>query len=764
MKRAIFLILVIFLLQACSSTKYVPENKELLYRSNIRLSEPGISRSGLKAQMRQSPNHRFLGIAAIDLALYNLSGSDTTKWINRSLRKIGEAPVIYDSLQSQRTQRAMEQYLFNQGYFDAQVSLSEQHLSRRRVNTTYHVKANMPYQVASYAYQSQGNPLDSLLQASMDETLVKPGAVFSGDVLNAERSRLVSVARNQGYYAINRDHFSYEVDSTLGNHSVDVQLQLKPYTRMVTNQVRYEQHQAYRIKDVFFLMDVPNSSFSRTQNAFQLSDYDTLQVADHSYVVYRDEPFLTPRSLLQHCHIRPGTLYCAEDVSRTYAGLNQIECLKYVNIRFVDIPGDEPSLNAYILLSPSPYNALSLDVEGTNTAGDLGAALSAAYAHQNVFGGGQVLSANLRLAYEALAATVNNDYIEYGGELGLTFPELLLLPDASHSTSSSNTSFSISYDNLMRPEFWRTTAAVAMEYNWRSPQIRHSYSPIDFAYTHMPGDKIDSTFKANYLKEGSYLRHSYEDQFIVGTSYEVSYTSIPTGLDKTNRRYYSLRSRVESAGNLLYLGYRQFGQPDADGQYNIGKIPFSQYLKGEFEATHHVPISDNLRLASRFGFGIAYPYGNSKILPFEKRFYSGGANSVRGWLVRRLGPGSYQSSLGNDFMNRSGDMKLDLSLELRQKWFWLFEGAYFIDAGNIWTLRQYDNQPGGQFRFDSFYKELACSVGVGLRLDFNFFLLRLDCGMKVYDPSGQTLDERWRIKHIDSLDDFAVHLSIGYPF
>ncbi len=765
MKRLLVLLFTVLLLHACSAVKYVPEDEALLRSTKIKVDDKSVSKRSLQSQLRQQPNHRFMRMIGLELGMYNLSGQDTGKCINRLLRKVGEAPVIYDENQTYRSKRAMEQYLFNQGYFDAEVEVKEDFLPRQKVKTTYVVRAHKPYKVNSYDLLSKESALDSLLLVSMKQTYIKKGKPFNRDELNNERSRLVRIARNQGYYAINREHFGYLVDSTIGNHLVDIDLQLKPYTRVVTDEVRYEAHQVYSINNVYFLLDVPTSAFSRSENRFIVSDYDTLQV-DDNYIVFRNKPFLSPHTLIQNCNIEPGSIYHADDVSRTYANLNRIECLKYVNIRFLESSSVAPALDAYIILTPDKDNDFSIDIEGTNTAGDLGVAGTVSYAHQNLFGGGEVFGTNIRGAYEALSASFQNDYFEYGGEITFTFPDLLIPfigRDDKKNRTGVSTAFSLNYDNLSRPEFLRTTAAASMELAWRNTRVRHTFNPIDVAYTYMP--RIDSTFRAVYLKEGSYLKYSYEDQFIVRSAYGFSYSSIPPGIDQNNRRYYTLRANVESAGNLLSLAYRALDTPNEDGQYTIGNIPFSQYVKGEFEVAWHVPISENLRFAYRGGFGVAYPYGNSKILPFEKRFYSGGANSVRGWSVRTLGPGTYKTALKTiDFMNQSGDVKLDLGVELRQKWFWVIEGAYFVDAGNIWTLRNYDNQPGGQFRFDRFYKEIACSAGMGLRLNFNFLLLRLDCGMKVYDPSGLTNNERWRIRHINSMDDFAFHLAIGYPF
>ncbi|MDP4278552.1 MAG: BamA/TamA family outer membrane protein, partial [Bacteroidota bacterium] len=290
--------------------------------------------------------------------------------------------------------------------------------------------------------------------------------------------------------------------------------------------------------------------------------------------------------------------------------------------------------------------------------------------------------------------------------------------------------------------------------------LRQTIDLVDLSYVYMP--RVDSTFKATYLTNNSYLKYSYEDHFILRMGYSFSYSSIAPGVN--NKTYYTMRGSVESAGNALSAIYTLAGAEKENGFYKIGNISFAQYLKGEFEYAKSVVLSSRNKLAYRAGFGVACPYGNSQILPFEKRFFSGGANSVRGWSVRTLGPGSYKSTSGSiDFMNQSGDVKLDLGAEYRSRLFWKFESALFADAGNIWTIRNYPDQPGGQFHPSTFYKQIASSVGVGLRLDFSYFLARLDLGMKVFDPSLTGAD-RWRILSIDNPDDFAIHLAIGYPF
>lgn len=228
-------------------------------------------------------------------------------------------------------------------------------------------------------------------------------------------------------------------------------------------------------------------------------------------------------------------------------------------------------------------------------------------------------------------------------------------------------------------------------------------------------------------------------------------------------RVSSLRVSGEIAGNLLYGISHLAGLHRSDGVYKIFGIQYAQYVKGEIDYTFTRNFNDRNAIAVHGGFGIAYPYGNSTMVPFEKRFYAGGANGVRGWGVRTLGPGAYDARNSvTDFINQCGDIRLDLSVEYRAKLFWVLEGALFVDAGNIWTIKSYENQPGGEFRFDSFYKQIAAAYGVGIRLDFTYFLLRLDLGVKAYNPAMN--QERWPLIHPKWSRDTNFHFSVGYPF
>ncbi|MGI5833529.1 MAG: BamA/TamA family outer membrane protein [Bacteroidales bacterium] len=775
--KSLFYVLISLLFFSCNTLKYVPEDRQLLTGTSIEIKDEKLPKKELKNYLRQQPNSRFWGLFRINLGLYNISGQDTSKWINRSLRKIGEAPVVYEELLTQRSAMALERYLFSKGYFDSEVETRT--VSKgRKIKTIYSIRPNQAYRINSYTVEvDPRDPFHMLIYDALPQSAVQIGDKFDTNLLNEERSRLVSWARNYGYFAVNKDHFSFEADSSLNKNLVDLRLIIKPYLQRSREGVsQYMPHKQYRIHRVYFMLDVPSSAYLRNlgiqgnSNFFMaLSDYDSIPYENYA-VVYRDKPFIKPKVLVDNCMINPGDYYDARAVNRTYARFNSMQNIKYVNIRFEEITaqdsssGGESQLDCYVVLTPGKNNIISMDVEGTNTAGDLGVAGTLTYSHLNLLRGGETFSTSLRGAYEALSSSFQNDYTEFGGEIGLQFPDFKIpfLSSDFRKRVDANTNFKISYDNLSRPEFLRTMASSAVEYVWRNQRLRQNLSLLDLAYVYMP--RVDSAFKATYLTDNSYLKYSYEDHFILRTQYGILYSSVPFGV--SNRTFFTIRANIESAGNVLRLAYSLLEAEKGENQaYTIGKIPFSQYVKGEFEYARSVVLNPRNRFAYRAGLGVAYPYGNSKVLPFEKRYFSGGANSVRGWSVRTLGPGTYKNSLNTiDFMNQSGDLKLDLNAELRSKLFWVLEGGLFVDVGNIWTLRNYDNQPGGRFQFDEFYKQLACSAGLGLRFDFNFFLVRVDAGMKVFDPSGLTADDRWRIKHIDRWDDFALHLAIGYPF
>jgi outer membrane protein assembly factor BamA len=376
-----------------------------------------------------------------------------------------------------------------------------------------------------------------------------------------------------------------------------------------------------------------------------------------------------------------------------------------------------------------------------------------------------LLTIELRGAYEAirgLEGYAQQNFVEYSLETKLNFPRFIapFLARSFRRRTNATSEVSLLYDLQNRPEFRRRVFSVAWRYKWNDQRHhdRYQIDLLDLNYISMPW--ISETFKNEYLLDTSsrnaILRYNYENLFIM--KFGVGYTY--------NNGRIAIKAKAETAGNLLNAAAHTLRfHRNADGQYTFLDLAFAQYAKADIDLTRNIQLAYNNELALHFGLGIAYPYGNSTILPFEKRYFSGGANSVRGWSVRSLGPGKFVGTDGRiDFINQTGDMKLDMNMEYRAKLFWKFGAALFVDAGNIWTLRNYPEQPGGQFKFSEFWKQLAVSYGFGLRLNFDYFIVRFDMGMKAVNPAYETRKEHYPLLYPKLSRDFAFHFAVGLPF
>ena len=491
-------------------------------------------------------------------------------------------------------------------------------------------------------------------------------------------------------------------------------------------------------------------------------------------IYYKDQLYLRPKVLVDNLRFTSGDLYDERNVQKTYTYFGRLSALKYTNIRFFETQNDDSTrLNCYVMLTKSKHKSISFELEGTNSAGDLGAAASVSFQHRNLFRGSETFMVKFRGAYEAISGLQpgykNHNYTEYGVETSINFPSFLFpfLTSDFKRRIRATTEFGLQYNYQLRPEFSRTIASASWSYKWMQKQkIQHRIDLLDISYLYLPW--ISPQFQEDYIdkdKDNYILRYNYENRLIVRMGYTYNYNSAGGTLvnNTITSNSYSIRAGFESAGNILYGVSKMINmRKNKDGEYAILGIPYAQYLKGDFDFAKNIIIDHRNSLAFHAGIGVAVPYGNAKVVPFEKRYFSGGANSVRGWSVRNLGPGSFAGD-GN-FMNQSGDIKLDASIEYRTRLFWKFRGAAFIDAGNIWTIREYENQPGGAFEFDKFYKQIAVAYGLGLRLDLDFFVLRFDGGMKAVNPKYEKTKERYPIIHPKFSRDFAFHFAVGYPF
>ena len=679
--QTLYFICFLLLLISCSSTKYVGEGEYLLDKVEIVSDGKTYKNSDLKPYLRQQPNFKAFGLMKWQLFVYDWSGRNEKKWINKQLRRMGEAPVILDTTLVTQSVDELKRFFINKGYMNAEVSASIDTSRVKKAVVTYRIVPNTPYRVHNYSMDLSDPKIDSIAKLkpphrsvlasafrtySNDYTsLIKDSALFDRDVLDKERQRITTLLRRRGYYAFNRDYLSYIADSSLNRNIVDLDMLLKPYRLQKPDGTVVDTlHRQYYIKDVSIVTDYDPLTLEEN-NAMP---YDTVRTDGIDILYGKNGRSIRPGVLRKSNYIMPGRLYNERTVEQTYSSFATLRALRNVNIRFSEVEeNDTMKLNCTILTSPAKLQGFGVDLEGTNSAGDFGFASSLSYQHRNLFKGSEVFSAKVRGAYEALTGSQSegNNFWEFGAEASVLFPRFLFpfLHENFRRKIRATTELKVNYSIQTRPEFKRAIVSAGWNYIWQersNMQARHVFKLLDIDYVHLP--KISQSFKDS-LPESTLL-YNFTDQFIVGSGYTYS---------------------------------------------------------------------------------------------------SGGANSVRGWSVRSLGPGSMPLDSVKSFAQQIGDIRLDLNLEYRTKLFWKFEMAAFIDAGNIWTFHKDESRPNGNFDFSRFYKEIAVSYGLGLRLDFDFFLIRFDTGMKAYNPqeSGR---RKWAILHPNFGSNFAWHFAVGYPF
>lgn len=811
MRHKILLFLIILvgtaIWQSCSTTKFVPEGEYLLSSTAVKSDTKVIPSYEMEPHIKQKPNYKTFAIFKLPLFIYNLAGKDTTKWINRTLQNAGDPPVIYDSTMLHQTVIDLKRMMTNKGYLDAKVTPVVK-LDNKKADVVYEIEAGEPYRIEEYKIAIEdsvmSNPVlptsmysllknpniiksDSLSFIHMLDTLlyrnslVKKDATFDLDMLDKERDRITSEFRRLGYFNFNKEFIGYEADTTLGKHRVELDLALYPFSVLGNKgEVVDMPHKQYRVKRVELYVD-----YNPIEDG-DLSQYKESSIYEKDgYIIRYGQrgQYIKPYVILESCYIVPGTLYNENMTTLTYSSLAQLRILKNVNISWnLDESGD---LICIITCVPDKRQGITGDVEGTYSEGFFGLGAGGGYLHRNAFRGSEQFNIKLRGAYEAGGyetgktsgfTDLSDSYFEVGGETSLTFPRFMFpfLKKDFRRRIHASTQLNLNYTYQRRPGmFTRTVSSAGVKYIWQDRKFslnRHVFDLVNVSYIHLPKGSLDSEFYSNL--SASAQQYSFSDHFILSSGYTFSRTNVASPT-RGNRPIYSLRASAETAGNLLSLVTTIAGtKSDSLGVKQVFNTNYAQYVRATADYSKTYQVDEKNAVAWHIGGGIAVPYGNSKEIPIQKRFFSGGANGVRGWPVRELGPGAYyfdaekaKPGERDNFYFHSGDIRFDASIEYRSKVFWIVELAAFIDAGNIWTIRQYEKQEGGVFKIDKFYKEIAFAWGLGLRLDFDYVLLRLDCGWKAYDPSNNPNTRRWPITQPHKFGQNAAwHIAVGYPF
>ena len=763
-------LLLMAVLSSCSSTRHVPEGELLLDRVNINIADPHheVRANELANYLRQNANHRVLGGLKLQLAFYNMAGKDDTKWYNRWIKRVGTPPVIYDSSLTSASADQLHMALSNRGFMNNVVTYRvNADSAKRKAKVDFDITLGEPYFIRSISYEIPDEELSDIILADSAHFNVHTGDLLNNTQLDEWRQTITDNLRNHGYFAFNKEYITFIADTAAGSRAVDLTLNTRePYRN--DRMPYYTEHRPFIVRNVTYVTNYDpltmHDEYWGEDTVVLSSGIKIMQGADH---------YMNPRVFDECNYIEPGQLYNVDAINRTYRALGRLSVIKQVNIdvRPLGEINGQLMVDAFVLLQPDKSKTISVSLEGTNSEGDLGFGVGVDYQHRNLFKGAEVLSAKAKVSYESLSGNVsgliNNNYSEYSTELGITFPKFMapFLKRSFKRKIQASTAFTLNLDYQARPEYTRVIAGGGWRYQWteRSRRMSHTLTLVDVSVISVP--KLNETF---FDRINTLLQYSYKDHLIMRMGYNFYRTNKAEmnvlQMGRFQRNVFTIRANAETAGNLLYgLSHITGQKAAADGSYKALGIRYSQYFKADadYAITHNIDRRQSI--AFHVGAGIAIPYGNSDVLPFEKRFYSGGANSVRGWGVRTLGPGSYNSNNDlNNFIIQCGDIRFDVNLEYRAKLFWVVELGLFLDAGNIWTIKDYEDQPGGVFKFNKFYEQIAASYGAGIRLDFKYFLVRVDMGMKAHNPaSGQ---EHWPLLHPKFKRDSEFHFSVGYPF
>lgn len=823
------------LLVGCDPTKRVPAGSHLLNRTRVVLHDKSVDASELESIVKQVPNKRILG-QRFHLAMYNLPDPERmaakkarkdlridrinedrtargkepkpyTRTMGEWLRQdVGEAPVILDPELTERTVDQMRLYLAKEGWFRAAVSDTVRDRPRRRIrlfgewgppytrpklDVEYHVVAGRAYHYRNVHFQVDDPAIADHVRGIWEQTPLKPGTRFDADVLDRERTRIAERLRDIGYLFFNKDLVTYDADTTVGDHQVDLNLRLER-----TSYPRNERGLQGRPEGTPFTIDQVTVMATRRLRSGS-GVLDTTHLNGFTVITDRYGRY-KPHALLNDVFLKPGDRFRQSNADRTYRRLTALQVFDRVDITY-DTTGAGPGrTKALIDLVPGRSQSMAVEGAGTNRGGALGTSVSLAYRHRNLFRTMVALQAQITLGLEAQQsltgagtgveeATTGSvtssglfNTVDIGPELTLRFPYFLLpvKRERFSGQAAPRTLLSTLYNYQRRPDYSRTLAKLSFGYEWLESSTRTmSLFPVEVNVVRIP--VLSGDFR-RYLQQANdpVLTDSYTDHLITGIRGQLVTNTRPPGSVAPRNSYFS-RLTLEWAGHPMGLPIpRWLSTMTTDTAGNtygtVAGVRYAEYVKLDADLRWLRVIHSKSSVAFRAAAGVGMPYGNLGVLPFESSFFVGGANGLRAWRARSIGPGSYSAPLVA--FDRIGELRLEGNVEYRFKLISYLEGALFADVGNIWNWKEDPAKPGSGISTD-LLSELAVGTGIGARLNFDFLIVRFDLGLQTKDPSLPK-GERWLFQAKDEFEararergvtvdykpQFNFNLGIGYPF
>lgn len=759
---------------SCSTTRNIPEGKSRLKSNKVIIENSNTyPASSLQPYIRQKPNSSFIFGWNPFLNIYNWSNGKNNGW-DKFVKKIGQAPVIFDSNLVTSSKSNMYNHLVYDGYYNS--IIRDSIITKRKKSTViYKVSLGRQYIIDSVSYTIADTALAKLFYSDTLNAMIHKGEVLSENNLEQESQRVSQRFRNQGYYGFTKNYFFFEADTLRKNGLASLQVTIADYTRNeLPNDA--QRHKKFAFGSVYItpMKSVSSQRLRRMNDSLNLEEFARKIKRDTTfykgiYIIHNGKPLLRKSVIARMNLIKPGELYREEDVSNTYRRFSNIGVFNSVNMQLEE--QDSSNVESSIKLTSSTLQGYKINLDiSSNSSGLFGISPTISYYHKNIFRGGELFSLSFMGDFQF---KFNSDVrsTEFGVSSSLSIPNFWFFPDRWFKTVMiPRTELSISYNFQERPEYTRNIISASYGYSWNSKnRFFFNITPIQVNIVKL--FNMSEWFYES-LKD-PFLKNSYQDHFDLGLGADFYYTTNSAPNPTTS--YFYLRWQNDLAGNLLSV-FNKLLPSNESGARLIWGSPYSQYYRGEVSAVYTWKFGKENKqaLATRLLVGAGTGYGNSISLPFEKLFWAGGAYSLRAWQARTVGPGYAQLDTAFTIPNQTGDIRLEGNIEYRFPLFWSFDGAVFMDAGNVWTLKRdysanseeeadtesYNNE-AGTFRFNTFYKHIAFDWGVGLRLNLGFALLRLDCGLKIYDPPSNMWmgPKQWFKK-----GNYGIQFGVGYPF
>jgi outer membrane protein assembly factor BamA len=743
----------------CSNTAYLTQGEKLYTGADVNIEEKqdipdkGDLENQLDLLVKPKPNGKLLGLFRFKLWLYNIGFFKET---------LGEPPVLLQSVAPDRVAARMRTLLESKGYFWTDINYTVRE-EESTADIQYNIAVRSPYRINGVTVKGGNTTLVDAVRSTMGETILAARDQYDLVKLKQERERIDAALKEKGYFYFSPDFIVFQADSTAGNKTVDLSLQVK-------RDIPVEATRIYTIGNIYIY-----SGYSLNRDSVAMPAGDTIGIGG-CYYIDIDKKF-GPNVIVRSIFFRKGVVYSRNNHDLTSSRLMNLGVFKFVNIRFVgaDSAGI-PRLEPHIYLTPLPMKTIRFELQGVSKSNNLaGPVFESSFRNRNLFGGAELFTLSFEAGFEVPIGggqSGTNSY-EIGTRGELYLPKFVT-PFRLGNVSSlfvPRTRIALGFSLLHRLQYYQLFSVDAsFGYNWKeSISKEHNFNPLSITFAHL----TNSTQKFNdLLSADPFLRRSFEEQFIIGHNYSYTYNN---QLEKNHKNHLYFKGSIDLSGNLLQLVQSLFIKHKAtpDTPYKIFGTIYSQYYKFDIDLRQYYnTIDQRASIASRLIAGIGVPYGNSATLPYVKQFYIGGSNSVRAFSARGLGPGSYKipdNVAAKTFIDQAGDIKLEVNTEYRFPIISILKGALFVDAGNIWLLREDPARPGSQFSGKTFLDEIAVGTGFGLRLDLSFFILRFDLAFPLRVPY-LSQGERWVIKKIDIGDrswrknNLVLNIAIGYPY